>query len=89
MKDKKGIAVTHAFQKILDWSNCKPIKICVDKGSQLYNISTKSWLEKNKIKMYLTHNEGKSAVAERFTRTLKNKMYKYLTSVSKNVYVDK
>ena len=39
--------------------------------------------------MYLTHNEGKSAVAERFTRTLKNKMYKYLTSVSKNVYVDK
>ena len=35
--------------------------------------------------MYSTHNEGKSVVAERFIRTLKNKIYKYITSVSKNV----
>ena len=39
--------------------------------------------------MYSTHNEGKSAVAERFNRTLKNKIYKYMISVSKNVYIDK
>ena len=39
--------------------------------------------------MYSTHNEGKSVVAERFIRTLKNKIYKYMTSVSKNIYVDK
>ena len=39
--------------------------------------------------MYSTHNEGKSVVAERFTRTLKNKTYKYVTSISKNVYIDK
>ena len=39
--------------------------------------------------MYLIHNEGKSVVAERFIRTLKNKIYKYMTSVSKNVYIDK
>ena len=39
--------------------------------------------------MYSVHNEGKSAVAERFIRTLKNKSYKYMTSVSKNVYIDK
>ena len=39
--------------------------------------------------MYSTHNEGKSAVAKRFTRTLKSKVYKYMTSVSKNVYIDK
>ena len=39
--------------------------------------------------MYSTHNEGKSVVAERFIRTLKNKIYKYMTSVSKNVYIDK
>ena len=39
--------------------------------------------------MYSTHNEGKSVVAERFIRTLKNKFYKYMTSVSKNVYIDK
>ena len=39
--------------------------------------------------MYLIHNEGKYVVAERFTRTLKTKIYKYMTSVSKNVYIDK
>ena len=41
------------------------------------------------MEMYSTHNEGKSIVAERFIRTLKNKIYKYTTSVSKNVYIDK
>ena len=39
--------------------------------------------------MYSTHNEGKSVVAERFIRTLKDKIYKYMTSISKNVYIDK
>ena len=39
--------------------------------------------------MYSTHNEGKSVIAERFTRTLKNKIDKYLTSISKNVDIDK
>ena len=39
--------------------------------------------------MYSTHNEGNSVVAERFTRTLENKIYKYITSISKNVYIDK
>ena len=48
----------------------------------------KSWLEKNNIEMNLTHNEGKSVVAERFIRTLKNKIYKYMISISKNVYID-
>ena len=39
--------------------------------------------------MYSIHNEGKSVVAERFIRTLKTKIYKYMTSVSKNVYINK
>ena len=39
--------------------------------------------------MYSSHNEGKSVIAERFIRTFKNKIYKYLTSISKNVYIDK
>ena len=39
--------------------------------------------------MYSIHNEGKSVVAERFIRTLKNKIYKYMTSISKNMYIDK
>ena len=49
----------------------------------------KSWLEKNDIEMHSTHNEGKSVVAERFIKTIKNKIYKYMTSISKNVYIDK
>ena len=39
--------------------------------------------------MYSTNNEGKSVVAERFIRKLKSKIYKYMTSISKNVYIDK
>ena len=39
--------------------------------------------------MHSTHNEGKSVVAERFIRTLRSKIYKYMTPISKNVYIDK
>ena len=39
--------------------------------------------------MILRCNEGKSVVAERFIRTLKDKIYKYMTSLWKNVYIDK
>ena len=49
----------------------------------------KSELEKNDIETYSAHNEGKSAVAERLIRALKNNIYKYMNSVSKNVYIDK
>ena len=45
----------------------------------------KKWLKDNNIEMYSIHNEGKS---ERFIRTLKIKIYKYMTSVLKNVYID-
>ena len=44
----------------------------------------KSWVEKNAVEMYSTHNEGKSVIAERFIRALKNKIYKYVILVSKN-----
>ena len=49
----------------------------------------KSCLSDNDIEMYLTHNEGKSVVNERFIRTLKNKIYEYMTSKPKSVYIDK
>ena len=39
--------------------------------------------------MYSTHNKGRSVVAEKFVRTLRNKTYKYMTSISKNVYIHK
>ena len=79
--------MTNAFQKILNESNCKPDQIWVDKTSEFYNRSMKSWLEKNYIEIYSTHNEGKSVVAERFTITLKNKIYKNMTSMSIYIYI--
>ena len=56
----------------------KPNKIWVDKGSEFYNNSLKKWLKDNDIEMYSVHNEGKSIAAERFVRTLKTKIYKYM-----------
>ena len=88
-KIKNGITTTNAFQKILDESNRKSSKIWVHKGSEFYNRSIKSRLEKKETDMYSIHNEKKSAIAERFIRTIKGKIYKYMTSLSKSVYIDK
>ena len=72
----------------LDESNRKPNKIWADKGSELYNRPIKSWLQENNIEMYSIHDEVKAVVAKRFIRTLQNKIYKYMTSVSKNKYIN-
>ena len=76
LKDKKGIRIVNAFQSILNKSNRKPNKIWIDKGSEFYNRSMKSWLEKNDIE-------------QQYVRTTKNKIYRHMTSISKNVYIDK
>ena len=99
LKDKKGASIATAFQSILKQSNrrakgtsaqhVKPNKTWVDKSYEFYNASFKKWLQDNGTVMYSTNNEGKSVVAERFIRTLKSKIYKYMTSLSKNVYINK
>ena len=89
LKDKKGITITNVFQKLLYKSNCKPNKVWIDKGNEFHNRSIKSGLQDNNIALSSTHNERNCVVAERFTRTLKNKIWKYMTSVSKNVYINK
>ena len=88
-KDKKGVSTINAFQKILKESAKKPHKIWVDKGSEFYNSHLKKWLKDNNIEMYSTYNEGKSVIAERVITTIKNKIYKHMASISKNVYIDK
>ena len=87
LKDKKGISIVNAFNKIIKQSNRKPNKIWVDQGGEFYNVFEK-WLSDNDINMYSRYNEGKSVVAERFIRTLKNKLYKHMTATGKNVYYD-
>ena len=93
INDKKGTSIVNVFKKILSdstelHSNRKPNKIWVDQGSEFYNKSFKDFLKINNIKMYSSYNEGKSVVAERFTKTLKNKIFKHITAVSKKVYFD-
>ena len=97
LKDKKRVGIVDAFQKISDDSNrsdakskgAKLNKIWVDKGSEFYNNSLNKWSKDNDIEIYSIHNEGKSVVAERFIRALKSKIYQYMTSLSKYVYIDK
>ena len=86
LKDKKGITVTNAFKKTLKESNRKINKIWVDKGREFYNRSMKSWLEKNAIEMYSTHNQRKSAIAEIFIRTLKKNLSIHDFSFKKCLY---
>ena len=78
LKDKRGISIVNAFQKI--W---------VDEGGEFHKKFFKRFLKINKIEMYSTCNEGKSVVAERFIRTLKNKIFKHMAVISKNVYFEK
>ena len=85
LKDKKGVAIVDAFQKILNDSKRKPNEIWLNKGSEFYNESMKSWLEKNDTEMYSTHNEGKSVATERFIKTLKTKIYKYISNIYFNI----
>ena len=73
------ITDTNPFQQPLDESNCKPNVIWVYKGSEFYKRSMKSWLK----------DKGKFVVAERFIKTLKNRIYKYMTLVSYDAYIDK
>ena len=70
----------------LNNSNRKPSKIWIDQGKEFSNSSFKKWLKGNGIEMYSTYNERKYVVSERFIRTLKNKIFKNMTTVSKNVY---
>ena len=96
LKDKKGISIANAFNKIVKQSNIrakgtsaqhvKPNKIWLDQGGEFYNNVFKKWLSDYDIIMYSTYNERKSVVAERFIRTLKNKLYKHMTATGKNVY---
>ena len=87
LKNKKGTSIVNAFKKIIS-KQIKPNKIWFDQGSEFYNQSFKDFLKINNIEMYSTFNEGKSVVAERFIRTLNNKIFKHMTDISKNVYFD-
>ena len=75
LENKIGITITNAFQKNLDESNRKPNKIWLDKVSEFYNRSVKSFLLNNDVEIYSTYNEEKTVYSEKFIGTLKNKIF--------------
>ena len=79
LKDKRGITIVDTFQKIISKGR-KPNKIWVDQGGEFYNKLFKRFLKINNIEMYSTHNEGKSVVAKKLIRTLKNKISSRVTA---------
>ena len=83
LQDKIGVSIGNAFRKIVSKVR-KPNKIWVDQGGEFYNNLFKRFLKINNIEMYSTYNQGKSVVAERFVRTLKDMIFKYMAAVSKN-----
>ena len=76
LKDKKGKTVLNAFKKTVNRSNNKPNESWLYQGREFCNKLMQEWLNNNDILMYLTQNEGKSVIAERFIKTLKVKIYK-------------
>ena len=85
LKDKRGITIVNAVEKMIS-KRRKPNEIWFVQGGEFYNTLFKRFLKIIKIEMYSTYNEGKSVVAEKFIRTLKNKFFKHMKAVSKNVY---
>ena len=84
LKDKKGSTVAKALEEIFRTSGRRPSKLWSDKGKEFFNKD----VQKLGIELYTTENEEKSTVIERWNRTMKEKMYKYFTANSTNVYID-
>ena len=81
LKDKTGKSVASALKTI--FKERKPEKMWVDKGKEFYNKDFKDLIE-----LYSTENEEKSSVVERWITTMKEKMRKYFTANSTNVYMN-
>lgn len=83
LKNKSGLSVANALKKIFKNSKRKPNKLWTDKGTEFYNERVKALVD-----VYSTENEEKSAVVERWIRTMKERMYKYFTTNNAYRYLD-
>jgi hypothetical protein len=88
LKDKKGLTVVQAFKQIVEKSARIPKHIWVDQGKEFYNKNMNEWLKENNIIRYSTFGEHKSAVVERFNRTLKEIMWKRFTAKNTRKWID-
>lgn len=87
LKSKTGLAVSKAFEDILKEGRI-PVKLQTDQGSEFYNRHFQRLLNQYGIVHFSTANETKASVVERFNRTLKSNMWRYLTSVNSRKYIN-
>ena len=87
LKDKTGVQLVKAFEKILKTGR-RPIQLQTDRGKEFYNRTFQTFLEKEKIHHFSTEGDAKASVVERFNRTLKTRMYRYFTSANTLRYED-
>ena len=88
LKDKKGDTVTEAFKLIVKESKSIPKHLWVDQGKEFYNKNMNEWLKENNINMYSTFGDHKSAVVERFNRTIKEKMWVRFTAENTRNWIE-
>ena len=89
LKSKKGKATADAFRYLLENSGGrKPVNLQTDQGKEFYNQHMKRLLDEYQIHHYSTRGEPKAAVVERFNRTLKQLMYKYMTARNTPKYLE-
>jgi hypothetical protein len=86
--DKKGKTVLEAFKQIVESSGRKPTHLWFDEGKEFYNKDMDEWIKQNDINRYSTYGEHKSAVVERFNRTLKTIMWKRFTAENTRNWID-
>ena len=88
LKDKKGLTVLDAFKRIVRESGRRPRHLWVDEGKEFYNKDMTAWIKEHDIVRYSTHGEHKSAVVERFNRTLKTNMWRRFTAINTRNWID-
>lgn len=89
MKKKDADSTVEAFQKIVKEAKTTPTNFWVDEGKEFYNSKLKAYLEKHDINMYSTFGTHKSAMIERFNRTIKEKMFRRFTEDNDDEWVNK
>ena len=82
LKAKIGVALVHAFDKILKQGRRQPNRLQTDRGKEFYNRTFQRWLDEQGIQHFSNEGDAKASVVERFNRTLKERLYRYFTAAN-------
>ena len=82
LKTKTGVALVKAFEKIVRQGGRHPNRLQTDRGKEFYNRTFQRWVDEQDIQHFSTEGDAKASVVERFNRTLKERLYRYLTAAN-------